>query len=115
VSEAQAEAVLADLLSADGWQVSRQVPLGAKRVDIVATRRNKTMSIELKLRDWRRAISQAYLNAAYFDATFVALPRNPRRRLNGSLFRELHIRLIEFDTDGWNEVVIPFAGPHGVL
>jgi hypothetical protein len=107
LSERQAEDLLEELLVASGWSVSRQVRLGGKTVDMVATDATQACAIELKVRDWRRAASQAFLNAPYYDASFVALPRNPNRRVDHQLFAELGLGLIEFDSAGWTAILAP--------
>ena len=102
-TEKRAEELLVAHLERSAWRVARQVSLGAKRVDILAERDGQLWAIEVKLRDWRRGAAQAFLNAAYVDKSYVALPRNAGRRLDNAAFDELGIGLIEFDDDGWTE------------
>ena len=111
-TESEAEEVLAGLLERDGWLVSRQVHLGAKRVDIVATTDRQLWAIEVKLRDWRRAMGQAFVNAAYVDNSYIALPANERRRLDGETLRQLGIGLIEFTDKEWLIRLPPRTSSH---
>lgn len=104
MTELDAELLLASLLERDGWSVARQVGLGHKHVDIVASA-DETWAIEVKLGRWKRAAYQAFLNAPYFHRSFVALPSNPNRSLDTALFNELGIGVIEFDQAGFTCVV----------
>lgn len=98
--------MLAGLLPSSGMSlVARQYWLGGKRVDLVARHGEELVGIEVKLTDWRRAIGQAQLNAAYFDRTYIALPANPRRRVDLALLDRLQVGLLEF-TDERIEIVV---------
>jgi predicted RecB family endonuclease len=102
-TEAQAEEILSTLLREAGLTIRRQVRLGAKQVDVVAEGASGLWAIEVKLRDWRRGMGQAYLNAAYVDRSYLAMPANVRRRLDEDALAELGVGLIEFSETGWVE------------
>jgi len=106
MTELDAEQLLASLLENDGWRVRRQVGLGQKHVDIIAAR-DETWAIEVKLDRWRRAASQAFLNSPYVHRSYVAMPRNPGRRVDLDLVATLGIGLIEFDHKGFTLLVTP--------
>lgn len=106
-TEHDAETVLVGHLRNDGWTVARQVPLGQKHVDIIATQ-GETWAVEVKLDRWRRAVHQALLNSRYVNRSFVALPRNPRRKVDVEFLRDLGVGLIEFDQDSF-DCVLPAA------
>lgn len=97
MTEIQLQQAVRSLLEADGWGVTMQWKLGAKRVDIVAFRRDEVNSFEVKLKDWRRASAQAFLNTPYFDRSYVVLPSNPRRRVQDRWFEDLGVGLLELD------------------
>ena len=105
MTECDAEELLVTLLERGGWTVARQVGLGQKHVDIVATL-DETWAIEVKLDRWKRAAHQAFLNSRYVHRSYVALPRNPRRKLDTELLRELGVGVIEFDEDGFDCVLL---------
>ena len=107
MTERAAEDELVRMLLASGWDIARQVRLGGKHVDVVAQRNGLRMAVEVKLSDWRRAAAQAFLNGSHFDLTLIALPANPRRRIDYDLLDELHVGLIEFSDQGWELVRIP--------
>ncbi len=52
-----------------------QVPLGRKSIDLVCLTRSRpfTTTIELKIRDWRRALWQASLNVQVADHSYIAI------------------------------------------
>ena len=104
MTEVDAEQLLAQLLEQDGWSVTRQVGLGHKHIDILAVG-GETWAIEVKLDRWKRAAFQAFLNSPYVDRSYVALPRNPRRKIDLDVISELGIGVIEFDENGFECVV----------
>ena len=59
---------------AQDYTVYEEVPLLARKVDVIAKKGKKVVSVELKLHDWNRAIQQAYLNLHVSNYSFVALP-----------------------------------------
>jgi hypothetical protein len=87
-------------LEEDGWSVEGQWPLGSKRIDLVASRAHEVRSFEIKVKDWRRAARQAFLNAPYFHRSFVVLPANTQRQIDLQSFTDLGIGLMEVSEDG---------------
>ena len=51
---------------------------------LVRTRRNEVIAFEAKLRDWRRAIYQAYRNTTFALRSYVVLPERVARRAEKS-------------------------------
>jgi hypothetical protein len=109
VTELEAEALLGDLLRGAGWVVTRQLELGGRRVDIAAARGDQAIAVELKLKEWRIALSQAYLNRAYFDGSYLAVPRTRLATAPLSNILELGIGLMVFDRVSFDVVVDPVA------
>lgn len=100
----QSERIMEDELMAvlvtEGFRVVRQWRLGGKHVDIVGEDTDgRLTAIEVKLSDWRRAAVQASLNGPYFHRTFIALPSNPRRKLDLEFLEALGVGVLEV-TDG---------------
>jgi hypothetical protein len=54
--------------------VRRQVPVGLRRIDMVGLREGEIISMELKVRDWRGALRQAWRNRLCSHWSYVALP-----------------------------------------
>ena len=66
------------------------------------------MTIEIKLRDWRKAVRQAIDHQLYADKSYICLPR-PHKGANVQLVALLEqhgIGLIWFDTNASNEVKV---------
>jgi len=57
-----------------GYQVRREVKIGFCRADIVAFKNRKTTAIELKLNNWKKAISQAKNYQLGADFVYIAFP-----------------------------------------
>jgi hypothetical protein len=116
MTEHDAELLLAQLFERDAAQVGRQVRLGGKIVDLVVDwvsdePNGDIESIEVKLRDWRRAVRQAYASSGYVGRSSIAMPVNSKRRVDESYLRELGVGLIEFDADSWWRVIAPARRP----
>lgn len=65
-------------LARQGYRVHREVPLAAKKVDVVGLPKKGAtetpwIGVELKLFKWRRALEQAAANSIVFDQNYVAL------------------------------------------
>lgn len=53
-----------------------QVPLGRKKIDLVCVQRdspNSSLSIELKIRNWRKALWQAVVNFQLAEKSYIAI------------------------------------------
>lgn len=51
-----------------------ELPVGLRRIDIVGLRRGEIITVELKLRDWKGALRQAWRNRICSHWSYVALP-----------------------------------------
>lgn len=61
-------------LESDGYRVWPEVPIVARRADLVGTRGSEVVALELKLRDWREALRQATAYQVGADRSYVAMP-----------------------------------------
>jgi hypothetical protein len=55
-------------------QLKRELPIGLRRIDIVGLKGREIIAVELKLRDWRGALGQAWRNRVCSHWSYVALP-----------------------------------------
>jgi len=76
--------------------------------------RNETVAIELKLRDWKRAVEQALLYQLCADRVFIALPTRASSRVDAELLRQHGIGLIAI-SDSFRCVQIVPARPSSVV
>jgi hypothetical protein len=68
------------------YSVFDEVRLFSRDIDIVAKRRNEIIAVELKLRDWKKAINQACLNQRVSDYSYVALPEPLWNRIDRDVY-----------------------------
>jgi len=80
-------------------KVQKEVPIfeniiTGKRVDLVFINGVKKSAVEVKVKDWEKALFQAYLNAYFFDKSYVALPKDIVDKLNLEIFKAYHVGVI---------------------
>lgn len=68
------------------YAVFDEVRLFSRGIDIVAKRRSEVVAVELKLRDWKKAINQACLNQRVSDYSFIALPEPMWNRIDRKIY-----------------------------
>lgn len=83
-----------------GCDRDHEVPTGhwtetRKRIDFVAVKGTTVYTAELKLKDWKGALAQAFTNLFYADYSYVALWHEAVRNVNRDLFEQNGIGLIE--------------------
>ena len=94
--EAQLENPVRGLFPDSHYFVKAEVPFGLKRIDLVfkARRCEKTVAVELKLNDWKRAVWQAVHNRQIATYSYIALPVNRLRAIDLGLLSSLGLGLI---------------------
>lgn len=67
-----------------GLQVRREVPLGAKRIDLVAfdPRSAEVTAVEAKVRDWRAGLRQAMIYRICADRVYLAVDERYAGRID---------------------------------
>jgi len=85
----------------NGYRSSKQVPLGAKRIDLVCYRPDmkEIIAVEAKIRDWRKAVTQALSRRLCADKVYVAVPKPNFRRVDVDLFLRYGLGLLEVSRD----------------
>jgi hypothetical protein len=74
------------LQSLKNVSVSHEVPLLGRFVDLVYIKDGRVVTVEFKLRDWRRAIAQAKDHLLGADYAYVCMPE---RKISDKLRKEL--------------------------
>ena len=87
--------------------IASEVPLGPKRIDIVAERDEKIIAIEVKVNKWKKAFRQALNYQLGADESYVALPQEYSKPVNQEIFRASGIGLITVEKGGKAIVIIP--------
>jgi hypothetical protein len=89
-----------------GWRVFNEVNWhGCYLCDQILMRGERLVTIEYKLRDYKRAAYQSYLNGTLTDSTYALMPRLVRG--SKSHFRQEGIGLMVFDGDELSVIVRP--------
>lgn len=57
-----------------GYDVSAEVPILGRRADLVGTRDDALVAVELKMSDWREALRQAIAYQLAADRAWIAMP-----------------------------------------
>lgn len=65
---------VSDYLKNQGYNVKREIKIGYCIADIVAFKKNEVIAVELKLKDWKKAIIQARNYQLGTDFVFIAVP-----------------------------------------
>lgn len=79
-----------DFFKNRNYSVFDEAKLFSRGIDIVAKRRSKIVAVELKVRNWRRAIQQAYLDLRVSNYAFVALPESIWGRIDRKIYYEAY-------------------------
>lgn len=114
VPECQLQEAVAEYLEKQGFIVMPEVQFFTKRIDLFAVDRTSlaTIAIEAKIRDWKRAITQARAYLLCADHVYIALPSdlayNVATRGFNSPIGLLAVDTSEGSTHAWNvSIVIP--------
>jgi len=63
-----------DFFKSQGYTVRREVRIGFFKADIVAFKEENVVAVELKLKDWKKAIIQAKNYQLGADFVYIAIP-----------------------------------------
>src|SRR5258708_38688220 len=77
-------------------QHTMELPFYGHRIDLYgySTETDRTVAVELKLRDWRRALEQALVYQLCSDYVFIAVPASTAKRVDRDELRSHGIGLI---------------------
>jgi hypothetical protein len=79
-----------------------------KRIDIfLVNKKSETISIEVKVNDWIRALKQAIENMCHSNYSYVALPYEKAEKIEKTLFLENGIGLIGVRKEKVEELISP--------
>lgn len=115
--EADLSPPLSAWLEAEGYTVWPEVPIVARRADLVGARGSEVVAIELKLRDWREALRQATAYQVGADRSFVAMPLAAASRAYRHRFRfeSEGVGLLAVDDRGGVRAPIPARSSERLL
>ena len=87
-----------------GYDVYSQVQVLGRRIDLLGIQRRRMVAVELKIRNWRHAICQAYLGSLCADLVYVAVPDSTIRTVEKKIFVDNGVGLLS--VNGGVEVVV---------
>jgi hypothetical protein len=90
------------LFSRDEYDVGHEVRFGLKRIDLFFWRgqdSSEIIAVELKLRDWRRAVWQAVHNRQVAIWSYIALPAKSLNAVDSGILKSLGLGLISVSPD----------------
>lgn len=89
------------------YRISREVPHYEKRIDVAALcqKTDELWAIEAKISDWSKAVSQAIVNLAVADRSFIAIYSENAHRVALSALQANGIGLISVGSR-WGDVRI---------
>lgn len=93
----------------EAYFITSEVPLGPKRIDLVCASEDlgKIIAVEVKVKNWKKAIRQALTYQLCADETYVAIHQRYSNSIERQKFEDLGIGLIIVKTDKHAEIAIP--------
>lgn len=70
----------------NNYEVYPEVRLFSRNIDLIAKKKSKIVSIELKVRNWKKGIQQSYLNLRVANYSYLALPDPIWNRINRRIY-----------------------------
>lgn len=65
---------VSDYFKKQGYDVRREIKIGYRRADLVGFKQDRVVAVELKLKDWKKAMTQAQNYQLGADFVFLAVP-----------------------------------------
>lgn len=85
-SELHLTTVIFDQLCHHAFEAYKEVPMLGRSIDLVLLKKNKIISIEFKMNDWKRAVKQAKDYQLASDYVYICMPR---RKTSDALIKTL--------------------------
>ena len=84
-----------------GFLTLKHVRIPPREIDIIAFEPTTlvTISIEVKLRDWKKVVSQSIINEKYSHFNYIAVPSNISEKIPESLIKNAGLGMII-----WNQI-----------
>jgi len=80
-----------------GYDVYPQVQVLGRRIDLLGIRKRRMLAVELKIRDWKHAVYQAYLGSLCANLVYVAVPDSTIPIVERRVFVENGVGLLSVD------------------
>ena len=86
-------------------KVLKEVPFKHKRIDLVEINGSSISCIEVKIKNWQKALDQASINNIFCDKSYIAMPQMFISRVDKKKLKKLSIGLIEIAEDDFSIVL----------
>lgn len=80
-----------------GFQTFREVPLLSRRIDLVGVNHSDIAAVELKVKNWQKALQQALSCRLCANKVYVALSKAFVHRIDTEVFRHYGIGILSVD------------------
>ena len=90
-------------------QCTREVSFYDRKIDIVAQNKsnNEVTAIELKMKEWKKAMQQAFIYSTVADYVYVAMPAAKTKLIDVGKYMELGIGVLAIFDSEEVEVLLP--------
>jgi hypothetical protein len=82
-----------------GFETFREVPLLTRRIDLLGVNHSEIAAVELKVKNWQKALQQALSYRLCANRVYVAVSKVFVHRVNTELFRHYGIGILSVDGD----------------
>lgn len=82
-----------------GYQTFREVPLLTRRIDFLGVNHSHVAAVELKVKNWQKALQQALSYRLCANKVYVALSNAFVHRVNEEVFKHYGIGILSVDRD----------------
>lgn len=83
-----------DYFETRGYQTFIEVPILRKTIDLLAFNKKNSVAVELKVKDWYRALQQVLTHQILVDYAYVAIWHEYLHRINVERFKQLGVGII---------------------
>lgn len=80
-----------------GFQTFREVPLLTRQIDLVGLNHDSIIAVELKVKNWQKALQQALSYRLCADKVYVAVAKQFVHRVNRSMCEDFGIGILGVD------------------
>jgi len=78
-----------------GYEVFTEVPFFSKRIDLICVKDSDVIAVEMKIKDWKKALWQAYVNQLCAVKSYVAMWHEYTHRIDRKRFKKYGIGIMK--------------------
>lgn len=112
VTEAKIQKLLYNHYIKNGISTLTEFPFRRRRIDLVLLKFDEISCIEVKIKDWKKAIEQASINAVYCDRSYIAIWYRYAKNVDIQRLKKLNIGFIIINHN--NKITNKFTPQSGI-